>query len=140
MADPTTTKPHTRQEAPGNTGSRRFRRGDRVLDKAAYGRVFKDATRSRDRYFTVLCRKERPGNPRLGLAIAKKHCKLATGRNRIKRLVRESFRHNKQVLNGLDVVVINTSATHRADNHTLASSLERHWQHCRQKTGGPGDH
>ena len=107
MADPELTKPAT----PGVTRksrNNRFRRHDRILDKASYGRVFKTAKRSRDQYFTVLYRPNGSRSPRLGLAIAKKHCKLATGRNRIKRIVRESFRQNKEQLHGMDIVVINS--------------------------------
>ena len=108
-------------------------------DKSAYGRVFKSAKRSRDRYFTVLYRLNRKPDPRLGLAIAKKHCKLATGRNRIKRLIRESFRHNKKALSGLDIVVINTPTTHTANNRTLYDSLARHWKHCSETADGAGN-
>ena len=110
-----------------------------MLDKASFGRVFKNAKRSRDKYFVVLYRHEPSSAPRLGLAIAKKHCKLATGRNRIKRLIRESFRHHKEELGGLDIVVLNTRATHQADNRTLASSLDRHWRQCSQRSGTAGN-
>jgi ribonuclease P protein component len=40
----------------------------------------------------VLARANDLPEPRLGLIIAKKHVRLATQRNRIKRLTRESFR------------------------------------------------
>ena len=62
---------------------------------AAAGRVFKQALRSRDPLFTVLCRCNNSDLARLGLAISKKHCRRAVGRNRIKRIVRESFRQHQ---------------------------------------------
>lgn len=43
---------------------------------------------------------------RLGLAITKKKLKRAVDRNRIKRLIRESFRHNYADINLVDIVVI----------------------------------
>lgn len=43
---------------------------------------------------------------RLGLAIPKKHIKKAVDRNRLKRLVRESFRINQENLGSFDVVVL----------------------------------
>jgi ribonuclease P protein component len=98
--------------------------------------VFKKATRSRDKLFTVLCRasiNSDPGingDPRLGLAISKKHCRKATARNRIKRVIRESFRHNQEMLAGLDIVVINQPAASLAANSAMQESLERHWQRC----------
>lgn len=81
--------------------------------------------------FTVLCRPNGREAPRLGLAIGKKNCRLSTGRNRLKRVVRESFRHHRQLLGGVDVVVMNQAAATRASNAVLFDSLEKHWQRCR---------
>ena len=108
----------------------RFRKDKRLLSAAAYGRVFKKATRSRDKWFTVLCRENEGGPGRLGLAIAKKHCREATQRNRIKRLVRESFRHHQAALENLDIVVLNQPAARDGSNEQLLASLDRHWQQC----------
>ena len=111
---------------PGN----RFGKDNRLLNAAAFGRVFDKATRSRDNLFTVLCRRNDTGVARLGLAISKKHCRRATARNRIKRIVRESFRQQQTQLTGLDVVVINRPAATQAGNRQLFDSLERHWRRC----------
>ncbi len=43
---------------------------------------------------------------RLGLAVAKKVSLKAHERNRLKRLIRESFRQNQAILKGLDLVVV----------------------------------
>ena len=40
-----------------SSSSNRFTRENRLLDAAAFGRVFDKATRSRDKLFTVLCRR-----------------------------------------------------------------------------------
>jgi len=80
--------------------------------------------------FTVLCRPNQTDTPRLGLAISKKNCRLASGRNRQKRIVRESFRQHRDQLEGLDIVVINNPAATRAPNRTLFESLEHHWRRC----------
>jgi ribonuclease P protein component len=42
---------------------------------------------------------------RLGLIIGKRQARRAIERNRIKRALRESFRHQRQALIGVDVVV-----------------------------------
>lgn len=102
-----------------------------MLDAKAFSRVFKKAQRSRDKFFTVLYRSNGGNTARLGLAIAKKNCKLAAARNRIKRIVRESFRRNADKLQGLDIVVMNAPGTQKADNDRLFASLSKHWQHCR---------
>jgi ribonuclease P protein component len=120
----------------------RFRRNDRLLKAAAFGRVFEKANRSQDKWFTVLCRAHGSREPndsrepdggvgaRLGLAISKKHCRKATARNRIKRIVRESFRHHQAELGNLDVVVINRSAAAGATSRQLFDSLAAHWRRC----------
>jgi len=82
----------------------------------------------------VLCRGNDQPTARLGLAISKKQCKRATARNRIKRLVRESFRQNRDRLEGLDIVVMNKFAAGDAASSELFESLEKHWQTCEQAT------
>ncbi|HWM27200.1 MAG TPA: ribonuclease P protein component [Woeseiaceae bacterium] len=103
----------------------------RLPDAAAFERVFARASRSRDNFFTVLSRENGKDYARLGLAISKKHCRRATGRNRLKRLVRESFRHHQSHLAGLDVVVLGQPGTSRANNKVLFDSLAAHWQKTR---------
>jgi len=108
----------------------RFRKTSRLLDARSFARVFDKATRSRDKWFTVLCRKNDLERARLGLAISRKQCRKASGRNRIKRIVRESFRTHQDELNGLDIVVMNRAAAAEADNKELFTSLMTHWQRC----------
>ena len=106
-----------------------FQKRQRLLTGADFSRVFKKARRSRDKCFTVLARRTNDDLPaRLGLAISKKHCKKASARNRIKRVVRESFRLHQGDLQGLDIVVINQPAAALASNPELGESLESHWQ------------
>ena len=98
----------TTSNKPGltSTPGNRFTKHNRLLNAAAFGRVFQGATRSRDPLFTVLCRRNNSNEARLGLAISKRHCRQAPARNRIKRIIRESFRMQQDLLEGLDVVVI----------------------------------
>ena len=72
----------------------------------------------------------RPGVARLGLAISKKNCRAATARNRIKRIIRESFRMRQAELGGLDVIVINQPAARNSNNQQIFDSLHGHWQKC----------
>ena len=92
--------------------------------------MFDKASRSRDKLFTVLVRANEHGIARLGLAISRKHCRRATARNRIKRIIRESFREQQAQLRGIDVVVINRPAATTAGNDEIRGSLDKHWQRC----------
>ncbi|WP_456417870.1 ribonuclease P protein component [Thiolapillus sp.] len=106
-----------------------FPRHVRLLSAEDYKKVFAQSVRSTDRFFTVLARHEGQQHPaRLGLAVAKKHVRRAVDRNRIKRLLRESFRHHQQQLQGLDLVVLVKPGIHKADNAALFRSLEKHWK------------
>ena len=112
--------------------------GDRRLrTKHDFQRVFGDPVRSSDRYFSVLARARVAGPARLGLAVAKKRIRRANRRNRLKRLVRESFRENQDRLAGLDLVVIGLAAADREPGRVLRGSLGRHWtilsEECRPR-------
>lgn len=65
--------------------------------------------------------------PRLGLVIAKKHIKLAVDRNRVKRLIRESFRLNKATLPSVDIVVLARKGMGELDNKELQQLLNNSW-------------
>ncbi len=78
--------------------------------------------------FTILSQENRRKGARLGLAISRKNCRLAVQRNRLKRVVRESFRSHKETLGGLDFVVMCQAAASRASNRKLFDSLAAHWQ------------
>ncbi len=65
---------------------------------------------------------------RLGLAVAKKNAKLAVQRNRIKRIIRESFRMHQTTIPAVDIVVMIRPAVVKADNKTLFAELGELWQ------------
>jgi ribonuclease P protein component len=109
-------------------GDARLRRCARLSKKADFNRVFAQPNKSAERFFTVLARPSMPLAPaRLGLAVSSKVARSAVARNRIKRLIRESFRQHQQVLKGLDVVVIARPAAVQQDNLELFAALRQHW-------------
>jgi ribonuclease P protein component len=123
-----------------------FRRRQRLLDGADFRRVFQqaDPPRSSDAYLTLLARPDNGlDHPRLGLAIGRKVTLRAVGRNRIKRLARESFRAEQASLPSVDIVVLARPAAAAADNATLWASLARNWkrlrQRCEQSSSSPSD-
>jgi len=65
---------------------------------------------------------------RLGLAISKKRIKTAVARNRLKRLVRDSFRRHHNELRNIDIVVIGHSRAAEVSNQEIFDSLNEHWK------------
>ena len=99
-----------------------------MVGQPAFADVFAQPAKSSDRYFTVLARANGLAYPRLGLAISRKVDKSAVARNRIKRIVRESFRHHQSQFGGLDWVVMGRASLTQQENAILFASLQRHWQ------------
>lgn len=107
---------------------RRFRCSSRLNRPAQFNQVFRSSCRSVDNYLVVIARQNRQKFARLGLAIPGKRLKRATCRNRLKRLVRESFRHHQDTLEGLDIVVTTSKNLKQFSNNAIFRSLEKHWQ------------
>lgn len=114
-----------------------FLRRARLVSKADYQHVFAQPERSADGCFTVLIRSNTLGFPRLGLAISRKAAKLAVVRNRVKRVIRESFRQQQQRLGGIDIVVMGRSGLTERTNAELFGSLERHWTRITKRSAPP---
>ncbi len=118
--------------------SARFPRQARLTTGAQFSRVFRRAARSADAYFTVLAHFRDEDGPRLGMAISRRTAKSAVARNRIKRLIRESFRHGCDRLPCADIVVISRPPAAAASNKMLTRSLETHWRRLRSRRQGEG--
>ncbi len=67
------------------------------------------------------------GHPRIGLTVAKKYVKQANERNRIKRLMRESFRLHQYVLPTMDFVILSKQGIADLDNIAIMQELEKLW-------------
>ncbi len=76
----------------------------------------------------LLARENQLSHPRLGLVIGKKSAKLAVQRNRLKRIIRESFRHAQDALAGWDIVVVARKGLADPDNAELFQQFEKLWK------------
>jgi ribonuclease P protein component len=80
-----------------------------------------------DRYFTLLAMDRGRPEPRLGVAVAKRHTRTGVERNRIKRQIRESFRLRQHRLPKADIVLIARRNAVGQPGEVLRRSLERLW-------------
>ena len=103
------------------------------MRKADFKRAFNQNERSADAMLVVLARPNGLAISRLGLAIAKKHAPRAVERNRIKRLIRESFMHHQPFTVAIDAVVMNRTGIRLKSNRQVFQSLSRHWQKINEK-------
>ena len=108
-----------------------FNRRYRLTRPGEFTRVFNKARRSSDRFFTVLHRSNDGDSARIGFAVAKKKIPAAAGRNRVRRIARESFRVNRTALPCDDIIILAQSAAAAARNKDLFASLDKHWQRLR---------
>ena len=105
-----------------------FPRHVRLLSSRDFQTVFRDNTcRSSDQIWTLLARQNNFTDARLGMAISKRVLNRAVDRNRIKRIVRESFRRHKQELCGMDVIVMCKQGVKQMENMELFDSLNVLW-------------
>lgn len=105
----------------------RYRRRCRLLQPAEFKHVFAEPQRSATSSLTVLIRSSGHDRPRLGLVVARKTASSAVARNRVKRLVRESFRRHRVMLPAVDLVVIARPGITKKTNRELFAELEIHW-------------
>jgi len=115
-----------------------FNRESRLLTPGQFQYVFTKPIRFGSRHFTILITptnlsEDSNKNNRLGLAIAKKRVKLAVQRNRIKRIIRESFRLNQHDLPAIDMVVMVKSGIDQLDNKEINQELEKVWRKIIQR-------
>ena len=76
----------------------------------------------------LLARNNDLDHPRLGLVIGKKSVKLSVERNRLKRLMRESFRLNQDSLVGWDIVIVARKGLGDVENPELIQHFGKLWK------------
>ena len=84
-------------------------------------------------FFGVTARLNDEGHPRLGMAVASKLAGGSVERNRIRRVVRESFRLHQHELPAADIVVNARTRARGASNSELRANIEELWIKVRQQ-------
>ena len=76
----------------------------------------------------MLTRNLGKSDSRLGIIVAKKNVKLAVQRNRIKRLLRESFRNKRDSLPNIDIIVLAKKGADLVNNQECVQELDYLWR------------
>lgn len=105
-----------------------FPQAARLRTPADFNRVLRRGVRSTDSCFRVYACPNDIAVARLGITVSRKAAPAAVARNRIKRLVRESFRISRETLPTMDIVVQAFTPAAAMDNTGLRASLKWHWQ------------
>jgi len=105
-----------------------FPKSLRLLDSKSYTSVFNNAQKIGGRFLLFLYRENAITTPRLGIVVAKKNVRRAVGRNRVKRLIRESFRLHQHEIMPCDIVVLAMKGVEALSNAEIFDDLEKRWQ------------
>lgn len=123
-----------------------FGRQYRLLTPTHYKRVFDEATcKASGPGILLLARHNDLDHARLGLVIARKSVRHAVDRNRIKRVARESFRHQRVELGNIDIIVLARKGLGELDSAALHALFGQLWRrliksadkHSSRSTGHP---
>lgn len=84
-----------------------FEKNKRLLNTQSFQSVFENTDiKISNSNFLLLAHQNKLKHSRLGMIVAKKHIRLSVKRNRVKRVIRSSFRLNQQNLNSLDIIFL----------------------------------
>ena len=121
-------------------GENSFSRELRLLTPTHFENVFQNAIPSVSPQLTILARHNKLDHPRIGITLSKKRVRHAHNRNRIKRLIRESFRHNQHSLPKADIVVVGKTGLDKMTNEQITLLLGKLWKklayRCAQSRSG----
>lgn len=101
-----------------------FPKKARLLKKVQFQEIFKKKQSLLGKYYVFYYQPNSLIYPRLGIITAKKKCRLAVLRNRIKRQVREAFRYHQSKLPSCDMVVLARQEATEASQSELRQCLD----------------
>jgi ribonuclease P protein component len=107
------------------TGRFLFRPDHRLHSGGEYDRAYRQGVRAGDSLFAVNVLPNAFGHARLGMSVSYKTVGNAVARNRVRRLIREVFRHRREQLPSLDFVVTSRPGARAAQRAELIASLDR---------------
>jgi len=96
----------------------------RLRDRARFEEILDHGERLHGTAFILLYLPNTLSFARLGIIVSKRKCKLSVDRNYVRRIVREQFRLNQQLLSGHDLIVLLKKNLNHKDK-TLQSQFQK---------------
>ena len=106
-------------------GKQGFSKASRLLGPSQYSAVFKKADFKLSAATILMLVSKSALPPRLGIVIAKKNVKSAVQRNRLKRLVRETFRLRQEEFGTIDMVVLARQSLDKMNNQEVLIQINK---------------
>ncbi|AUD58472.1 ribonuclease P protein component [Shewanella sp. NKUCC05_KAH] len=113
-----------------------FSRELRLLTPAQFKSVFSNPIKASSAEITLLAIPNTEQHPRMGLTVAKRYVKRANQRNRIKRVIRDSFRLNQHDIPHLDIVVLVRNGVMEMENAEINKLIEKLWRKLSRRYNG----
>jgi ribonuclease P protein component len=107
-----------------------------LLTPAQFKSVFSNPIKASSAEITLLAIPNSEQHPRLGLTVAKRYVKRANQRNRIKRVIRDSFRLNQHDIPHLDIVVLVRNGVMEMENAEINKLIEKLWRKLSRRYNG----
>lgn len=105
----------------------RFQRKQVLRSGAQFQGVYRQGRRYGTDLLTAAVCANPTGSPRLGLSIAARTVGNAVARNRLRRVIRESFRLRQLELPAVDIVIGARNAARAAESEVVRASLGKLW-------------
>ncbi|TVZ41679.1 ribonuclease P protein component [Alteromonadaceae bacterium 2753L.S.0a.02] len=116
----------------------RFCKSHRLLSSGEFTVVFNDAPyKASHPNYLILATNNTLEHPRLGLVIAKKNVRSAVDRNRLKRLIRETFRLKQHHLPAIDAIVLARRGSDQLSNQETVKILDKLWERVAKRVVSP---
>ncbi len=113
-SEPQTDRPPPPPEAPRQRFGLHMPRWMRLARRGDFQRVYREGSRARGGFFTVVAAPNPRGETRLGLSIGRRVFRGAVDRNRLRRLIREAFRLEYECLpKGFDLIAVGSEPAAR---------------------------
>ena len=101
-----------------------FPRRHRFARQGSFGAVLRNSRKIRSPHAVLHVSTGQSGSSRLGVGVTRRLLPSAVERNRVKRALREVFRHHPVKASGLDLVVLFRTSFDRAENRAVIEEVK----------------